>query len=165
MWRYQRWQDKISCQESRRRTVSIGQQVMGSGLALYPIALTARSCLGRKYKIIYALDMGLCLRTFPQLAMVAVRSSILRAPYHYQRAALFCSGMTTLQRSGTPLDPGPLFLALYPTNLKSTVGQCRGKRPGPERDGKGRQTKVAGTFPESPKGAEEIDGQETGRLR
>ena len=29
------------------------------------------------------------------------------------------------------MDPGPSSLALSPTNLKSTVGQCRGERTGP----------------------------------
>ena len=37
------------------------------------------------------------------------------------------------QRSGLPLEPGPSSLALSPKNLKSIVGQCRGRIPGPER--------------------------------
>ena len=46
--------------------------------------------------------------------------------------ALFWRGMMTLKRSGATLEPGPLYLAILPMNLKSTVGQCRGRGPGPE---------------------------------
>ena len=50
--------------------------------------------------------------------------------YHDQRVALFWRGKMTPQRSGAPLDPSPSSLVLLPTNLKSTVGQCRGERTG-----------------------------------
>ena len=42
----------------QRIPASIGQRVIGHGLALYLIALLARSCLGRNSEIIFASDMG-----------------------------------------------------------------------------------------------------------
>ena len=42
----------------QEKTASIGQRGMGHGLALYLIALMARSCLGRNSRIIFASDMG-----------------------------------------------------------------------------------------------------------
>ena len=45
-------------QESRKKISSIGQRGTGHGLALYPTALTSRSCLGRNCGIIFASDMG-----------------------------------------------------------------------------------------------------------
>ena len=50
---------------------------------------------------------------------------------------------TTTKRSGAPLEPGPSSLALSPTNLKSIVGHCRGREPGPERGRKERKLAVA----------------------
>ena len=50
---------------------------------------------------------------------------------------------TTIKRSGAPLEPGPSSLALSPTNLKSIVGHCRGREPGPERGRKERKLAVA----------------------
>ena len=38
----------------RRKTASIGQRGMGHGLAVYPTDLTAQSCLGSNYRIIFA---------------------------------------------------------------------------------------------------------------
>ena len=66
------------------------------------------------------------------------------------------------ERSVAPFEPGPLSLALLPTNLKSTVGQCRGRGTGQERSRKGEKPTAARKPQEKPKGAEE--GQETGRL-
>ena len=101
-----------------RGTAFIEQQGMEHGLELYPTALTAGSCLGRNSGIIFASDMGGCLRTFPRPVMVVVRSSRFLTPYHAQMVALFWRGMMTLKRSGAPLDPGPLPLVLLPMNLK-----------------------------------------------
>ena len=52
-------------------------------------------------------------------------------------------GTMTPQRSGAPLEPGPSSLALSPTNLKSIVGQCRGRGPGLERGRKGEKPTAA----------------------
>ena len=65
--------------------------------------------------------------------MVVIMSSLLSTPYHDQGVALFLSGMMTLQRIGASWEPGPLSLVLLPTNLKSIVGQYRGRVPGLER--------------------------------
>ena len=42
----------------QEKIVSVGQRGMGHGLALYLIALMARSCLGRNSRIIFASNMG-----------------------------------------------------------------------------------------------------------
>ena len=42
----------------QEKTTSIGQRGIGHGLALYPTALMAWSCLGRSSGIIFASDMG-----------------------------------------------------------------------------------------------------------
>ena len=63
-------------------------------------------------------------------------------PYHALRGELFLRGTTTPKRIGVPLDPGPLSLALSHTNLKLTLGKCRGggtgagaRQEGGEADG------------------------------
>ena len=43
--------------------------------------------------------------------------------------ALFWRGTVALQRIGAPLETRPSSLVLLPTNLKSTVGWYRGRRP------------------------------------
>ena len=62
--------------------------------------------------------------------MVVLRSSLYSMPYHAQRVALLWRGMKMLQRSGAPLEPRPSSLVLLITNLKSIVGQYRGRVPG-----------------------------------
>ena len=44
--------------EAKRGTASTGQRLKGHGLALYPIVLMARICLGMNSGIIFASDMG-----------------------------------------------------------------------------------------------------------
>ena len=60
--------------------------------------------------------------------MVVVISSRLIMSYNSQKGDSCWRGMMTLQRSDATLEPGPLSLDLYPTNLKSTVGQYMGER-------------------------------------
>ena len=48
----------------------------------------------------------------------------------FPKGVLFWVVMATLQRSGTPLEPGPLPLVIYTTKLKSSVGHYRGEEPG-----------------------------------
>ena len=67
----------------------------------------------------------------------------------------------TPQRSGETLEPGPSSLALLPTNLKSILGQCRGRGPGLERGRKGEKPTAAQKPPKKPKEAE--TGRLTGR--
>ena len=75
--------------------------------------------------------------------MFAVISYQYSTTDHAQRLSLFCSSMTKLQRSGAPLDPGPLSLVLLPTNLKSILGQYRGGGPGLERGRKEEEPMTA----------------------
>ena len=41
------------------------------------------------------------------------------------------------------MEPGPLYLVLLTTNLKSIVGQCRGRGPGMERARTGKKPMAA----------------------
>ena len=47
------------------------------------------------------------------------------------------------QRIGDPLEPGPSSLVLSPRNLKSIVGQCRGRGQGLERGRKEKKPMAA----------------------
>ena len=73
--------------------------------------------------------------------------------------ALFWSDTITLQRSRPPLDLRTSTLVLYPRNPKQTLGQYRGRGPGPERVTKVGQPKAVLTLLEIPKGVELADGQ------
>ena len=55
--------------------------------------------------------------------------------YHDPKGALFWHGKMMPLRNGALCRPGPSTLVLYTTNLKSTVGQYRGREIGPERGG------------------------------
>ena len=66
-------------------------------------------------------------------------------------------GMTTPQRSGAPVETDPLSLVIYPTNRKSTVGQYRGRGPGPERCRTVEQLKEVRLLYEKPKEVAVVD--------
>ena len=59
-----------------------------------------------------------------------------------------------LQKSGAPLETGPLYLVLLPTNLKSTVGQYRGGGGGGSRQESGIADGSVETVRESQGGSE-----------
>ena len=47
--------------------------------------------------------------------------------------ALFWRDIMKMQKIGSPLEPGPIYLVIYPMNRKYTVGHHRGRGPELER--------------------------------
>ena len=126
------WQDKRSKWEAGEKPPPKGNEEWG-WLSSVPHRLNGTELSREEFRDNLCLRYGIMPQDIPTTCNgCSKKLSIENSLYHAQRVALFLSGMMMLQRSGEILEPRPSSLVLLPTNLKSTVGQYRGRGLGLE---------------------------------